>query len=60
MGPERFNSSPVEGPLPFNAFYPQSSQGTRAHDSWIHYAGIKLWKNTEKDTQYTCKPLGEL
>ena len=30
------------------------------HDSWIHYSWVKPWKKTEKDTQYTCEPLGDL
>ena len=30
------------------------------YDSWIHYSGVKLWKKTEEDTQYTCEPLGDL
>ena len=50
----------MEGPLPFNTFYPHSRQGTRAHDSWIRCSGVKLWKKTEEDTQYTCEPLGDL
>ena len=29
-------------------------------DSWIHYSGVKSWKKTEEDTQYTCEPLGDL
>ena len=28
------------------------------HDFWIHYSWVV--KKTEKDTQYTCEPLGEL
>ena len=23
------------------------------HDSWIHYSGVKPWKKTEEDNQYT-------
>ena len=34
------------------------------HDTWIHYLWVKPWKKkkkkTEKDTQYTCEPLGDL
>ena len=30
------------------------------YDSWIHYSGVKSWKKTEEDTQYTCEPLGDL
>ena len=30
------------------------------HDSWIQYSGVKPWKKTEEDTQYTCEPLGDL
>ena len=30
------------------------------HDSWNHYPRVKLWKKTEKRTQYTCEPLGDL
>ena len=30
------------------------------HDFWIHYLQVKLWKKTEEDTQYTCKPRGDL
>ena len=32
MGPQRLNSSHMEGPLPCNTFYPHSSQGTR---TWL-------------------------
>ena len=47
----------MEGPLPCNTFYPHSSQGTRTQQL---DSGVKLWKKTEEDTQYTCEPLGDL
>ena len=30
------------------------------HVSLFHYSQVKLWKKTEKDTQYICEPLGDL
>ena len=47
------------GPYPVILSTPTAVKVT-VHDCWIHYSRVKLWKKIEKDTQYTCEPLGDL
>ena len=48
-----------KGPYPVILSTPTAVK-VPGHDPWIHYSGVKLWKKTEEDTQYTCEPLGDL
>ena len=49
----------MERTLPYNTFYPHSSQGTNA---WLLHSPLRVkpWKENREDTQYTCKSLGDL
>ena len=48
-----------KGPYPVILSAPTAVK-VPGHGSWIHYLIVKPWKKTEKDTQYTCEPLGDL
>ena len=48
-----------KGPYPIILSTPTAVKEP-GHDSWIHYSQVKPWKKTEKDTQSTCEPLGDL
>ena len=41
-----------EGPYPV-IFSTPTAVKIPGHNSWIHYSRVKLWKETEEDTQYT-------
>ena len=48
-----------KGPYPVILSTPTAVKFS-GHNSWIHFSWVKPWKKTEEDTQYTCKPLGDL
>ena len=47
-----------KGPYPIILSTPTAVR-VPGHDSWIHLQ-VKTWEKTEKNTQYTCEPLGDL
>ena len=42
----------MEGPLSCNISTPTAVK-VPGYNSWVHYSQIKLWKETEEDTQNT-------